>query len=156
MKISEISLTLNVNNYMKKILSILIVTLIISLINNFYSQNNTKTYHCFSTSLFRVLSDNSPNPKLTTKLIKTYNEESTIIINVKTILINSKIEGDKYSEQWNIISITEDDNTFTISTNNLLGEKGDTFMLYKNEKMIVQMTYLVDLNETVLKTYIFK
>ena len=141
---------------MKKILSILIVTLIISLINNFYSQNNTKTYHCFSTSLFRVLSDNSPNPKLTTKLIKTYNEESTIIINVKTILINSKIEGEKYSEQWNIISITEDDNTFTISTNNLLGEKGDTFMLYKNEKMIVQMTYLVDLNETVLKTYIFK
>ncbi len=155
MKISEISLTLNVNNYMKKILSILIVTLIISLINNFYSQNNTKTYQCFSTSLFRVLSDNSPNPKLTTKLIKTYNEESTIIINVKTILINSKIEGEKYSEQWNIISITEDDNTFTISTNNLLGEKGDTFMLYKNEKMIVQMTYLVDLNETVLKTYLF-
>jgi hypothetical protein len=140
---------------MKKILSILIVTLIISLINNFYSQNNTKTYHCFSTSLFRVLSDNSPNPKLTTKLIKTYNEESTIIINVKTILINSKIEGEKYSEQWNIISITEDDNTFTISTNNLLGEKGDTFMLYKNEKMIVQMTYLVDLNETILKTYLF-
>lgn len=140
---------------MKKTLSILIVTLIISLINNFYSQNNTKTYHCFSTSLFRVLSDNSPNPKLTTKLIKTYNEESTIIINVKTILINSKIEGEKYSEQWNIISITEDDNTFTISTNNLLGEKGDTFMLYKNEKMIVQMTYLVDLNETVLKTYLF-
>lgn len=141
---------------MKKIISILIFTLIIILINNFYTQNNTKTYHCFSTSLFRVLYDNSPNPKLTPKLIKTYNEESTIIINNKTILINSKIEGEKYSEQWNIISITEDDNTFTISTNDLLGEKGDTFMLYKNEKMIVQMSYLPEVNETILKTNLFK
>lgn len=141
---------------MKKILSILIVTLIIGLLNNFYSQNNTKTYYCFNTSLFRVLSDNSPNPKFTPKLIKTYDEESTIIINDKTILINSKIEGKKYSEQWNIISTEEDDYTFTISTNNLLGEKSDTFMLYKNEKMIVQMTYLLEANETILTNYSFK
>jgi hypothetical protein len=141
---------------MKKILSILLVTLIIVLTNNHYSQSNTKTYNCFNTSMFRVLSDNSPDPKLTPKLIKTYDEKSTIIISDKTIFINSKIEGEKFSEEWNIISTEDDVNTLTISTKNILGEKGDIFMLYKNEKMIVRMTYLAEANETIMLTYSFK
>jgi hypothetical protein len=135
---------------MKNLLLLLFTSLFISFSNNLYSQHNTKTYNCYSTNIYRVLSDNSP------KLIKSFTEETIVIINVKSILVNSKTDGKNYTEQFNVTKIKDDDDAFILYTNNLLGEEGDTFMLYKDKNLILRMTFLAEANETIMIAYDFK
>ncbi len=135
---------------MKNLLLLLFTSLFISFSNNLYSQHNTKTYNCYSTNIYRVLSDNSP------KLIKSFTEETIVIINVKSILVNSKTDGKNYTEQFNVTKVKDDDDAFILYTNNLLGEEGDTFMLYKDKNLILRMTFLAEANETIMIAYEFK
>ena len=124
-----------------------IISIIIFISFNTYCQNNTKSYNCYNTNLFKVLPDNS------LKLINQKNEETTITLNNKTIIIQGKIEGDAYLEQFNITGAKQDEEGLLFYTNDLLGEKGDLFMFFKD--YIMRETFLKEINKTVVTTYYF-
>ena len=124
-----------------------IISIIIFISFNTYCQNNTKSYNCYNTNLFKVLPDNS------LKLINQKNEETTITLNNKTIIIQGKIEGDAYLEQFNITGAKQDEEGLLVYTNDLLGEKGDLFMFFKD--YIMRETFLKEINKTVVTTYYF-
>ena len=124
-----------------------IITIIFFISFNTYCQNNSKSYNCYNTNLFKVLPDNS------LKLINQKNEETTITLNNKTILIQGKIEGDTYLEQFIITGAKQDEDGLIVYTTNLSGEKGDLFMFFKDN--IMRETFLKEINQTVVQTYYF-